>query len=80
MAPEDIEKMAVIMPIGLFEYLFMTFGLRNSGQTFQYTDINQALGDLDFVFIYVDCICFHGGEFISYPRSASETQRFPSPP
>lgn len=55
MAPEDIEKTAVITPFGLFEYLFMTFGLRNAGQTFQ-RYINHVLGDLDFVFVYVDDI------------------------
>ncbi|CAB0034472.1 unnamed protein product [Trichogramma brassicae] len=53
MAPEDIEKTAVISPVGLFEFLFMPFGLRNASQTFQ-RYVNQALGDLDFVFIYID--------------------------
>lgn len=55
MAPEDIEKTAIITPFGLFEYLFMTFGLRNASQSFQ-RYINRALGDLDFVFIYIDDI------------------------
>ncbi|KMQ86705.1 gag pol polyprotein [Lasius niger] len=55
MAPEDIEKTAVITPFGLFEYLFMTFGLRNASQSFQ-RYINRALGDLEFVFIYIDDI------------------------
>ena len=34
MAPEDIEKTAVITPFGLFEFVFMTYGLRNASQTF----------------------------------------------
>lgn len=34
-APEDIPKTTVITPFGLFEFLVMTFGLRNAGQTFQ---------------------------------------------
>ncbi|XP_015434215.1 PREDICTED: uncharacterized protein LOC107190013 [Dufourea novaeangliae] len=55
MAPEDVENMAVITPFGLFEYLFMTFGLRNASQSFQ-RYINRALGDLDFVCVYIDDI------------------------
>ena len=33
-ASEDIPKTAVITPFGLFEYPYMTFGLRNAGQSF----------------------------------------------
>lgn len=54
-APEDIPKTAVITPFGLYEYTVMTFGLRNAGQTFQ-RYIYQALGDLPFVFAYIDDI------------------------
>ena len=54
-APEDVQKTAVITPFGLFEYLVMTYGLRNAGQTFQ-RYVHQALGDLDFVFSYIDDI------------------------
>uniref|UniRef100_A0ABD2VXI5 RNA-directed DNA polymerase n=1 Tax=Trichogramma kaykai TaxID=54128 RepID=A0ABD2VXI5_9HYME len=53
MAPEDIQKTAFISPVGLFEFLFMPYGLRNASQTFQ-RYVNQALGDFDFVFIYID--------------------------
>ncbi len=35
MAAQDIAKTAIITPFGLFEYLFMPFGLRNTAQTFQ---------------------------------------------
>ena len=37
MAPEDISKTAFRVPgaVGLFEYLVMTFGLKNAGATYQ---------------------------------------------
>ncbi|KAA5557002.1 RNA-directed DNA polymerase, partial [Pseudomonas aeruginosa] len=34
-AEEDVPKTAIVTPFGLFEFPFMTFGLRNAGQTFQ---------------------------------------------
>jgi hypothetical protein len=34
-ATEDIPKTAIIMPFGLFEYLFTPFELSNTAQTFQ---------------------------------------------
>ena len=52
---EDIPKTAVITPFGLFEYTVLTFGLRNAGHSFQ-RYIYCALGDLDFVFAYIDNI------------------------
>ncbi|KAL7288347.1 hypothetical protein TKK_0017681 [Trichogramma kaykai] len=53
MAPEDVPKTALITPIGLFEFLYMPYGLRNASQTFQ-RFINEALGDLPFTFVYID--------------------------
>ena len=35
--------------------MFMTYGLRNASQTFQ-RYVDRALGDLDFVFVYIDDI------------------------
>ena len=53
--PEDVENTAVITPFGLFEYLVMCYGLRNAAQTFQ-RFADGALGDLPFVFVYIDDI------------------------
>lgn len=54
--PNDIEKTAITTPFGLFEFNYMTFGLRNAGQTFQ-RFMNQVLHGLDFVFVFIDDIC-----------------------
>lgn len=53
--PEDIPKTAIITPFGLFEFLYMPFGLSNAAQTFQ-RFINEVLRGLDFVFVYIDDI------------------------
>ena len=54
-ADDDIPKTAVITPFGLFEYTPMTFGLRNACQSSQ-RYIYRALGDLEYVFTYIDDI------------------------
>nr|CDS30914.1 pol polyprotein [Hymenolepis microstoma] len=41
MTPEDISKVVVITPFGLFEYIRMPFGLRNAAQSFQRQDVRQ---------------------------------------
>jgi hypothetical protein len=53
MDPADIAKTAIIMPFGLFEYLFMPFGLTNAAQTFQRL-MDRLFGQLPFVFTYLD--------------------------
>ncbi len=55
MAEAAIPKTAICMPFGLFEYLFMPFGLKNAAQTFQrLTD--HLFRHLPFVFVYLDDI------------------------
>ena len=53
--PDDVQKTAIITPFGLFEFLRMPFGLKNSAQAFQRLMDKVGRG-LDFVFIYLDDI------------------------
>ncbi len=50
---DDIQKTAITTPFGLFEFVRMPFGLRNSAQTFQ-RFIDNVLRGLDFSYAYVD--------------------------
>lgn len=52
---EDIAKTAITTPFGLFEFPYMTFGLRNAAQTFQ-RFIDEVLRGLDFCYGYIDDI------------------------
>lgn len=51
----DVCKTAITTPFGLFEFPYMSFGLRNAGQTFQ-RFIDEILQGLDFCFAYIDDI------------------------
>ena len=51
--PADVAKMAIITPFGLWGFLRMPFGLRNTGQSFQRL-MDQILASLDFTFVYYD--------------------------
>ena len=57
MAPEDMNKTVFRVPgaVGLFEYLVMTFGLKNAGATYQRA-MNYIFHDLigKLVEIYID--------------------------
>ena len=52
-AEEDIPKTAITTLFGLFEFPFMSFGLRNSAQTCQ-RFMNEVLNGLDFLYVYID--------------------------
>ena len=51
--PSDVHKTAITTPFGLFEFVRMPFGLRNSAQTFQ-RFIDQVLRGLDCSYAYID--------------------------
>jgi hypothetical protein len=55
MSAADIPKTAICTPFGLFEYLFMPFGLKNAAQTFQRL-MDRLFRHLPFVFVYLDDI------------------------
>ncbi|GBL73007.1 Transposon Ty3-I Gag-Pol polyprotein [Araneus ventricosus] len=50
-AAADIPKTAVRTPFGLFEFLFIPFGLCNAAQTFQWF-MYEIVGDSDCCFVY----------------------------
>ena len=54
-AAEDVHKTAVITPFGLFEFVRMSFGLRNSAQSFQRL-MDNVLQGIGFIFVYLDDI------------------------
>ena len=59
--PDSIPKTAIVTPFGSFEFLRMSFGLRNAAQTFMKL-MHKALHGLDFIFIYMD-------DFLLFSRS-----------
>jgi hypothetical protein len=69
MAEEDASKTAFICPgfIGLFEWVVMTFGLKNAGATYQRAMnliFHELLGNI--VEVYIDDIVVKSAEFSSH--------------
>ena len=83
MALEDISKTAFRVPgaVGLFEYLVMTFGLKNAGATYQ-RDMNYIFHDLigKLVEIYIDDVMVKstlaGGHLEDLRQVLERTRRF----
>ena len=72
MAPEDVPKTAIITPFGLYEFLRMPFGLKNSAQAFQRL-MDGVLRGLDFVFVYLDDILVASPNPDKHPRRPPAT-------
>jgi transposase InsO family protein len=53
MAAADIAKTAITTPFGMFEYVYMPFGLKNAAQTFQRL-MDRIFRRLSFLFTYLD--------------------------
>ena len=51
--PSDVPKTAIISPFGIFEFLWMSFGLRNGAQTSQ-RFMDQVLCGLHFTHNYIN--------------------------
>ena len=55
MQADQVQKTAITTPFGLFEFLRMPFGLKNSAQAFQRL-MDGVLRGLPFLFVYLDDI------------------------
>jgi hypothetical protein len=81
MAPKDIHKTAFRVPgaVGLFEYVVMTFGLKNAGATYQRA-MNYIYHDLigKLVEIYMDNVVVKststGGTWRIYAKFLNESR------
>lgn len=67
MQSEDIPKTAVITPIGLFEYIYMTFGLKNAAQTMQ-RYIDNIIRDIPCCFAYIDDLLIASADVQSHKQ------------
>jgi hypothetical protein len=67
MAESDIPKTAICTPFGLFEYIFMPFGLKNAAQTFQHL-MDKLFRHLPFVFVYLDDILIASKDLTEHMR------------
>jgi hypothetical protein len=81
MAPKDIHKTAFRVPgaVGVFEYVVMTFGLKNAGATYQRA-MNYIYHDLigKLVEIYMDNVVVKststGGTWRIYAKFLNESR------
>lgn len=55
LAPADIPKTAVTTPFGLYEFLYVPYGLKNAGSTFQ-RHMDKLFANIPRTFVYIDDI------------------------
>ena len=58
----DIEKTAVATPFGLYEWLYMSFGLDNANATLQ-----RCLAN---IFLDVECICIYTNDILIFSKDS----------
>ncbi len=86
MHPADILKTTIITPFGLFEFLRLTFGLRNAGSTFHQRDMEEVFPRLQaagLVINFEKCtFAVLEVDFLGHRVSATVSPPFPaeSPP
>lgn len=68
---DDIKKTAITTPFGLYEFPFMTFGLRNAGQTFQ-RFVDEMTRGLDFCYAYLDDFLISSKDSAAHERHLRE--------
>lgn len=68
--PQDIPKITIITPFGMFEFKYMPFGLRNAAQTF--IIINGVLQDLDYCYAYINDILIASNTLEKHKRHLHE--------
>ena len=51
----DVKRTSIITPFGLFEFLWMPFGLKNASMMFQ-RFMDRVLAGLPFILVYLDDI------------------------
>ena len=70
--PEDVPKTAIITPFGSFVFYYSTFGLRNSGATFQRL-MDSIFGEVPFILVYVDDILIFSRDFTEHAEHLRTT-------
>ena len=72
--PDDVQKTAIVTPFGSFVFKYSTFGLRNSGATFQRT-MDQIFSHLPFCAVYVDDILIFSHDHQQHENHVREVLR-----